>query len=62
MSWHRVRGTAPNEQTYESEPYRTEIVQPDADVAADRQLKHAQEQLALSKQYPGRTPRPRLVR
>ena len=51
--WHRVRGTVPNVQTWESDPYDTEVVQADADEAGN-QLRHAKEQLAIASQYPGR--------
>jgi hypothetical protein len=54
MRWHRVRDTAPNVQSFETETYQTEVVQADADVAGDQQLRHAKEQLTIAKQYPGR--------
>ena len=48
----------PNEQTFESRPYRIEVL-PAADPAdmaeAERQLAHARQQLELlAKKYPGR--------
>jgi hypothetical protein len=49
-----VRDTAPNVQSFETETYQTEVVQADADVAGDQQLRHAKEQLTIAKQYPGR--------
>jgi hypothetical protein len=53
--WHRVRGTPPNEQTWASEPYDVAVVPVDTNVAGDAQLKHAQEQIAIAGQYPGRS-------
>jgi hypothetical protein len=53
--WRRVRGTPPGVQTWESEPYDAEVIQPDgADGACDQQLRHAKDQLTLGSQYPGR--------
>jgi hypothetical protein len=51
--WRRVRGTPPGVQTWESEPYSEEIIQADTNVAGD-QLRHAKQQLALGRMYPGR--------
>jgi hypothetical protein len=48
-----VRGTGPNEQTWESAPYTEEVIQADTNVADD-QLRHAKQQLALGRMYPGR--------
>jgi hypothetical protein len=55
--WHRVRGTEPGVQTWECEPFGTEVVQADAGAvkAGDEQLKHAEDQLGLASQYPGRS-------
>jgi hypothetical protein len=53
--WHRVRGTAPNVQTFECTPYDAKVIQADdAGIAGDQQLRHAKQQLALASQYPGR--------
>ena len=65
----KVRDT-PTVTTFECKAYDAEVVSPAPDMseAAD-QLRHANEQLALSRQYPGRTPhiprrmfRPRTVK
>jgi hypothetical protein len=50
--WTKTRDT-PAEQTYEAKPYHSEIMSdtPDMTPAADR---HAQQQLQLQRQYPGR--------
>jgi hypothetical protein len=55
--WFKTRDTPPNETSFECRAYPVEIVSPEPDMseAAD-QLRHAQEQLAISRQYPGRTP------
>ena len=52
--WKRVKGGPPNEQTWASDDYDTEVVPADANVAGDAQLKHAQQQIAIASQYPGR--------
>jgi hypothetical protein len=54
--WIKARDK-PNEETFELPPYGVEVRQtlPDQ-VEAEKQLKHANEQLALSRAYPGRTP------
>ena len=52
--WHRVRGTPPGVQTWESDPDDTEVVQADPNAAGAEQLKHAQEQITIGSQYPGR--------
>lgn len=53
--WHKLRRPHQNEQTFETEPYKTEIVEPAPDLAeAAQQLRHAREQIALASQYPGR--------
>jgi hypothetical protein len=47
----------PGEQTYECPPYRTEVIGPDVDMSKVRdQLRHANEQLQLTRHYPGRDP------
>jgi hypothetical protein len=54
--WIKARDK-PNEETFELPPYGVEVRQtlPDQDqVEAEKQLKHANEQLALSRAYPGR--------
>ena len=52
--WTKTRDT-PAEQTYEAKPYHSEIMSdtPDMTPAAD-QFRHAQQQLQLQRQYPGR--------
>lgn len=52
--WHRVRGTPPGVQTWESALYTEEVIQADPNVAGDQQLRHAKEQLIIGQQYPGR--------
>jgi hypothetical protein len=50
--WKRVRDTPPGVQTFECDPYGTDVVPPDVNVpGTDR---HAQEQIAIAGQYPGR--------
>ena len=53
--WIKAHATKPNEETFELPPYGVEVRQtlPDQ-VEAEKQLKHANEQLALSRVYPGR--------
>jgi hypothetical protein len=54
--WIKVRDK-PNEETFELPPYGVEVRQtlPDqVEVEAEKQLRHANEQLALSRAYPGR--------
>jgi hypothetical protein len=53
--WIKLQDCKPNEQTWEVPPYGVEVRQtlPDQ-VEAEKQLKHANEQLALSRAYPGR--------
>jgi hypothetical protein len=54
--WLKTRNT-PTVTTFECRPYDAEVVHPDPDMSeAAAQLQHAQQQLELSKQYPGRTP------
>ena len=56
--WRRSRRSPPGEQSFEAAPYKIEVTGPDADLAdAALALRHAQEQIALANQYPGRTPR-----
>jgi hypothetical protein len=55
MRWNRVRGTPPNVQTWTSEPNDAEVVQPGDASPGDGQLQHADEQIALASQYPGRS-------
>jgi hypothetical protein len=46
---------APNETTFECKAYDAEVIAPELDTSeVQQQMKHAQEQLALSRQYPGR--------
>ena len=52
--WRRVRGTPPNVQTWESEPYSEEVVAADPNLPAPPDLRHAKEQLIIGQQYPGR--------
>jgi hypothetical protein len=52
--WHRVRGTPLGVQTWESDPYETEVVQADDTDAAGDQLRHAKEQITIGSRYPGR--------
>jgi hypothetical protein len=54
MRWNRVRGTPPNVQTWTSEPNGSEIIQAGDASPGDEQLNHANEQIALASQYPGR--------
>ncbi len=52
--WKRVR-TKPHVQTYECEPYATEVVSPAPDMSElEAQECHAREQIELQHQYPGR--------
>ena len=53
--WIKAHDNKPNEETFELPPYGVEVRQtlPDQ-VEAEKQLKHANEQLALSRAYPGR--------
>jgi hypothetical protein len=45
----------PNETTFECRAYDAEIIQSAADMTeAANQLRHAQQQLAISRTYPGR--------
>jgi hypothetical protein len=52
--WSKVRDT-PTVTTFECKAYDAEVIAPDPDMseAAD-QLRHANEQLAISARYPGR--------
>ena len=52
--WLKTRNT-PTVTTFECRAYPVEVVSPDPDMfeAAD-QLRHAQDQLAISRAYPGR--------
>jgi hypothetical protein len=44
-----------SEQSFATEPYKAEIVEPAPDLADEaQQLRHAREQIALGNQYPGR--------
>lgn len=48
--WHRLRRS--HEQTFDSDPYKTSVIEPEPDMSgAAEQLKHAQQQLQLTKQY-----------
>ena len=52
--WIKARDK-PNEETFELPPYGVEVRQTLPDQAeAEKQLKHANEQLALTRVYPGR--------
>ena len=53
--WTKTPGK-PSEETYECTLYRTEVVQTTPDMTeAEKQLRHANEQLELTRQrYPGR--------
>jgi hypothetical protein len=53
--WHRARRAYENEQTYENEPTKAQVIGP-APVDPDwrEQLKHARGQLKLQSEYPGR--------
>ena len=47
----------PNEQTFESRPYRIEVlpaVDPVDMAEAEKRLDHARQQIDLTKRYPGR--------
>jgi hypothetical protein len=59
--WHKQKPENPSEQTYEFDRYQTEVAAVILDAAEiEQQLAHAKEQLALTRQYPGRDPeRPR---
>ena len=52
--WTRERGTPPGVQTWESEPYSEEVVAADPNLQTPSDLPHAQDQLIIGKQYPGR--------
>jgi hypothetical protein len=49
-----VKGTPPNVQTWESEPYSTNVEAADPNLLAPADLQHAKEQLIIGQQYPGR--------
>ena len=54
--WNKIREN-PSEQTHESEPYRVSVTGPVPNIEpAAQQLRHAIEQLELTRAYPGRTP------
>jgi hypothetical protein len=56
--WRGPQRPQQNEQTFETEPCKTEIISPSPGKAdAAQQLRHAREQIALAGQYPGRAPR-----
>jgi hypothetical protein len=47
----------PSEQSFECKAYDTEVVSPAPDASeAQAQLRHANQQLAIVSQYPGRGP------
>ena len=50
--WTRERGTPPNVQTWICGAYDEEVVTADANLSAPADFQHAQDQLALAKQYP----------
>ena len=52
--WHRVKGTPPGVQSFETAAYETEVIQADQNAAGAEQMTHAKEQLALGHAYPGR--------
>lgn len=52
--WQKVRDTS-SEQSFECRPYGTEVVQAELDTSElQQQMRHANEQLAISSTYPGR--------
>jgi hypothetical protein len=54
--WLKSRNT-PNEQSFECRAYGMEILAPELDTSeVQQQMRHANEQLAISRTYPGRTP------
>jgi hypothetical protein len=54
--WHKERHPPPGEQSFEAEAYKIKVIEPGADLAdAAQQLRHAQEQIAIAEQYPGRS-------
>jgi hypothetical protein len=54
--WNKTRDT-PTVTTVECRPYDTEVVSPELDTSeVQQQMRHAEQQLAISRQYPGRTP------
>jgi hypothetical protein len=53
--WHKVQHPPPGEQSFETDAYKTEIIEPDVDAAETAaQLRHARDQIAIAEQYPGR--------
>ena len=63
--WLKTRDT-PTVTTFECKAYDAEVVAPDLDTSqVQQELQHAQEQLQLSREYPGRAPprmfKPRIV-
>ena len=52
--WRRVKGTPPNVQTWESEPYSEEVVTADPNLQTPSDFQHAKDQLIIGQQYPGR--------
>ena len=57
--WTKTRNT-PSEQSFECKAYDAEIVAPELDTSeVQQQMRHANEQLAISRTYPGRdSPQP----
>jgi hypothetical protein len=53
--WTRERGTPPNVQTWICGAYDEEVVAADVNLSASADLPHAQDQLIIGQQYPGRT-------
>ena len=53
--WTRERGTPPSVQTWTCGAYDEEVVTADPNLQTPADLQHAQDQLTLAKQYPGRT-------
>jgi hypothetical protein len=55
--WHKIAGN-PSEQTFECEMCSATVVAADIDFAqAEREMAHANEQLAIQARYPGRDKR-----
>ena len=52
--WTRERGTPPNVQTWICGAYDEEVVTADPNLSASADFQHAQDQLIIGQQYPGR--------
>jgi hypothetical protein len=60
--WNKTRDT-PTVTTFECKAYDAEVVSPELDTSeVQQQMRHAQEQLAISRTYPGRTPQRRMFK